>query len=106
MATLAATNILQTAAITKDSRWLSKKLKYAFIAPAVIFVVVMMAFPLGYTAYLSFQDWNGSAKLAPQAKGFDNYTELLTKDLRFGPAVVRTFQFSVLAVSTELFFGM
>ncbi len=66
----------------------------------------MMAFPLGYTAYLSFQDWNGSAKLAPQLRNFDNYTDLLNKDRRFGPAVVRTFEFSALAVSIELVLGL
>jgi multiple sugar transport system permease protein len=80
--------------------------RLAFILPAVIFVVVMMAFPLGYNTWLSFHSWTGSAVRDPEPVGLDNYTELFTTDERFFPAVQRTFQFTLVAVTAELVLGI
>ncbi|HEY3368100.1 MAG TPA: sugar ABC transporter permease [Symbiobacteriaceae bacterium] len=88
------------------SRWLEKHLKWAFPLPAVIFIVVMMAFPILYTLRISATEWSMSAILAPKFVGLANYTKLLTSDHRFWAAVWRTFYFTVVAVAGETFLGV
>jgi multiple sugar transport system permease protein len=80
--------------------------RLAFILPAVIFVVLMIVFPVVYTLYLSLHEWSGSAVRAPEPVGLDNYLTLLTADPRFGAAVVRTFEFTLIAVILELLLGL
>ena len=85
------------------TQWSSR---LVFILPAVIFVVVMMAFPLGYNGWLSFHSWTGSAVRAPEPVGTENYTSLFTDDERFFPAIKRTILFTAVVVTFELVFGM
>ncbi len=80
--------------------------RLSFILPALIFVVVMMAFPVAYNGWLSFHEWTGSARRAPEYVGTDNYTELFTQSDRFFPAVKRTFLFTGVVVTAELVFGI
>lgn len=80
--------------------------RLGFILPAVVFVTVMMAFPLVYNGWLSLHEWTGSARRAPEYVGTDNYTELFTTSDRFFPAVRRTFVFSTVVVSAELVLGI
>lgn len=80
--------------------------RLSFILPALIFVVVMMAFPVAYNGWLSFHEWTGSARRAPEYVGIDNYTELFTQSDRFFPAVKRTFLFTGVVVTAELVFGI
>lgn len=80
--------------------------RLAFILPAVIFVIVMMAFPIGYNTWLSFHSWTGSALRAPEPVGFQNYTDLFTSDERFYPAVKRTVLFTIAVVTAELVLGI
>lgn len=86
--------------------WLSRHMKLLFILPSVIFVLAMMIFPIGYTFWLSFNEWSGSAKQNPNFVGASNYTNLLTQDARFGQSVLRTFVFSVVAVGVEVLLGL
>ncbi|HEX2913373.1 MAG TPA: sugar ABC transporter permease [Chloroflexia bacterium] len=88
------------------SEWFSRHMKLLFVLPALIFVLAMMVFPIGYTTWLSFNDWNGSAKASPKMVGLDNYVALLTNDDRFRMAVLRTFSFSIAAVVVELVLGL
>lgn len=78
----------------------------AFIMPAVIFVVLMIVFPVIYTTYLSLHEWSGSAVRAPTPVGLENYAGFLTRDPRFGDAVLRTFEFTFFAVAIELILGL
>lgn len=80
--------------------------KLMFILPALIFVVVMMAFPVVYNAWMSFHEWTGSAVRPPTPVGAENYTNLFTDAERFYPAVGRTFLFSIVAVSVEMLLGL
>ncbi len=84
--------------------------KWSFIAPALVFIIVMMAFPLMYNTYLSFHQWTGSAVAPPEAVGLENYRDLLGRgeriDGRFYPALGRTFLFTGVAVSIELLLGL
>ena len=88
------------------SRWANHNVRWLFIAPAALFVVVMMVFPIAYTVYLSFTKWSGSAKQGPQWIGTDNYGTLIFQDPRFQAAVVRTFEFTIGAVAVELVLGV
>jgi multiple sugar transport system permease protein len=86
--------------------WLSRHMKLLFILPSLIFVLAMMVFPIGYTVWLSFNEWNGSATKSPQGVGLSNYTNLLSADPRFWDSVLRTFLFSIGAVVAELLLGL
>lgn len=80
--------------------------RWLFILPAVIFVLLMIVFPVAYTLYLSLHEWSGSAVRAPEWVGLGNYAELLTRDARFVDSVIRTFQFTIAAVLIELVLGL
>ncbi len=86
--------------------WLSRHMKLLFILPSLIFVLAMMVFPIGYTVWLSFNEWNGSVNKSPQGVGLNNYSNLLTADTRFWDSVLRTFLFSIGAVVAELLLGL
>jgi multiple sugar transport system permease protein len=77
-----------------------------FIMPAVVFVGAMVLFPIGYTAWLSLHEWSGSTVRSPLWVGIKNYGDLLTKDPRFGYAVLRTFFFTAIAVPLEIVLGL
>ncbi len=91
---------------TGASEWLNRNARLLFILPAVIFVLVMIVFPIGYTVWLSFNEWSGSATQSPQPVGITNYITLLSQDPRFGDSVIRTFIFSGVAVPVELLLGL
>lgn len=78
----------------------------SFIVPAIVFILVMMAFPLLYNGWLSLHQWTGSAVRPPEAVGFENYIGLLTENDRFYPALRRTFLFTGVAVSVEMVLGL
>lgn len=88
------------------SDWVSRHMRLLFILPSLLFVLAMMIFPIGYTVWLSFHSWNGSARQSPQPVGLDNYASLLTADPRFIDSVIRTFAFSIAAVAFELLLGL
>ncbi|MBI5671524.1 MAG: sugar ABC transporter permease [Chloroflexi bacterium] len=77
-----------------------------FVLPAVVFVLLMIIFPIAYTVHLSLHEWSGSATRPPTPVQFGNYENLLTRDPRFGEAVLRTFQFTGIAVAVELGLGL
>jgi multiple sugar transport system permease protein len=43
----------------------------------------MLAYPVGYTLYMSFHDWSGSPMRPPQWLGIENYIRMLTSDSRY-----------------------
>jgi multiple sugar transport system permease protein len=88
------------------SRWIEKNLKWVFPAPAVIFIVVMMAFPIIYTAWISLTEWSMSAVEPAKFVGLENYIKLLGKDHRFWMSVWRTFYFTGLALVGETIIGL
>jgi multiple sugar transport system permease protein len=51
--------------------------------PAVLFIVAMLAYPVGYTLFMSFHDWSGSPMRSPQWVGIDNYLRMLVSDTRY-----------------------
>lgn len=88
------------------SDYVDGHVKGVFVTPALAFVTVMMAFPIGYTIYLSLHSWFGSVTAPPVFVGADNFVRLLTDDPRFWAALGRTLVFTVLAVSIETVLGV
>jgi multiple sugar transport system permease protein len=88
------------------SRWLERNIKLVFPLPAVIFVVVMMVFPIAYTLRLSFYEWSMSAIVPPKWVGLSNYATLIFHDERFIWSIVRTFSFTLAAVIIETVLGI
>lgn len=85
--------------------FVDRNLKWLFTLPAVLFVVIMMAFPILYTFRLSFYDWNMSALSPPKWVFLANYLTLF-HDSRFIGAVGRTFYFTFFALILETVLGV
>ncbi len=87
-------------------RWVEKNLRWVFTLPAVLFILVMMAFPILYTARVSLTEWSMSAVTPPKFVGLANYAELFLRDPRFWLATWRTFYFTGLALLVETVLGV
>jgi multiple sugar transport system permease protein len=88
------------------SLWANKHRKWLFAAPAMIFVFMLIGFPLGWTMYLSFTDAQGSVRSPFEFVGFENYLSVLSDTERFWPAAARTGIFTFGAVALQLIAGM
>lgn len=73
-----------------------------FVAPAVIFLVLMVAVPVVFTFYLSLTKWNMVG--VPKFQGLKNYIGMF-KESRFLNSLWRTILFSGIALALELFLG-
>ena len=87
-----------------NNSWIEKNIWKIFIAPTVIFIIVMVVFPLGYTIYLSITEWSMGVT-PPNFIGLENYKSLL-QDERFMSAVGRTLYLAFFSVIIELVLGM
>lgn len=87
------------------SRFVDNNVVGVFITPAVIFVIVMMVFPVLFTLWMSLHNWGGGANASPEFIGFENFTTL-AGDSRFWAAVRRTFYFTLMAVTVETILGV
>lgn len=87
------------------TRFIDRHQRWLFPAPAVIFIVVMMIFPLGFTLWNSFSGWSLTAGRPNTFIGPQNYFDLL-RDARFWNAVLNTFYFTALAMTVELALGV
>lgn len=72
----------------------------------MIFVAILIGFPLGWTVYLSLTDAHGSVRAPAHFAGFSNYLSVLSDTDRFWPAVIRTGIFTFGALAVELAAGM
>lgn len=82
-----------------------RNLKYLFPLPALIFVVVLMVFPVCYTFFLSFTDWSLTSGKPLNIVAFKSYIDVL-KEPRFLDALGRTFYFTFGAVFFEMILGI
>lgn len=80
----------------------SRRTLYWFIAPAVIVVLAIIAFPWAFTLWMSLFDWK--IGFDRSFIGLDNYATL-AGDLRFIQAIVHTLWFTLLAVVGPLVIG-
>ena len=79
-------------------------LRILFPLPAVIFVVVLMVFPVGYTFFLSFTNWTLTSGRPLEVVGLKSYLQVL-KEPRFVQALGRTFYFTFASVIVEMLLG-
>ncbi|WJH37727.1 sugar ABC transporter permease (plasmid) [Aliirhizobium terrae] len=75
----------------------------ALSAPAVIFTVAMIAFPVVYTIWLGFQSFSSSGEAS--YAGLSNYATLV-KDGEFWNGLYVTFALYILSMILQLFFGI
>src|SRR6476660_4942569 len=88
------------------SAWANRHRKWLFAAPAMVFVGVLIIFPLAWTLYLSLTDSQGSVRAASEFVGLENYLTVLSDVERFWPAVGRTLSFTGVALICEVVLGM
>lgn len=88
------------------SRWANRHRKWLFASPAMIFVFVLIGFPLAWTVYLSLTNAQGSVRAPADFVGIRNYVSVLTDTDRFWPAVARTGIFTFGSLAVELVAGM
>jgi multiple sugar transport system permease protein len=88
------------------SRWANHNRKWVLAAPAMVFVALLIIFPVGWTLYLSLTDASGSVRAESDFIGLENYVEVLTDTERFWPAVLRTAAFTGGALLFEMGLGM
>ena len=82
-----------------------RNLRILFPLPAIIFVALLMVFPVLYTLFLSLTNWNLTSGAPLSFVGLRSYSRVLTEP-RFLHAVARTFLFTFFAVALEGFFGV
>jgi len=84
--------------------FVERNLKYIFPLPAIIFVILLMIFPVCYTLFISFTDWALTSGRPMRFVGLQSYLTIL-KSSRFHMAVLRTFAFTGGAVAAEAVLG-
>lgn len=99
-------NLSKSGPLESFSRWANKNRKWVLASPAMIFVALLIAFPVGWTIYLSLTDASGSVRAPSEFIGLGNYAEVLTDTDRFWPAVGRTVFFTGGALFFEMAIGM
>ena len=82
-----------------------RNLRILFPLPAIIFVAVLMIFPVLYTLFLSLTNWNLTSGAPLTFVGLNSYARVLTEP-RFLHAVARTFLFTFFAVLFEGILGV
>ena len=87
------------------SSFAERNLRILFPLPAIIFVALLMIFPVLYTLFLSFTNWNLTSGTPLSFNGINSYVRVLTEP-RFVNAVGRTFAFTFFAVVIEGFLGV
>ena len=87
------------------TRFIDRHQRWLFPAPAVIFIVLMMIFPLGFTLWNSFSGWSLTLGRPNTLIGVQNYFAIMA-DARFWNAVWNTLYFTALAMTVELVLGV
>ena len=87
------------------SSFMERNLHILFPLPAIIFVALLMIFPVLYTLFLSFTNWNLTSGMPMSFNGVNSYIRVLSEP-RFLHAVGRTFSFTFFAVLIEGFLGV
>jgi len=84
--------------------FVERNLKYIFPLPALIFVFLLVIFPVCYTLFISFTDWSLTSGRPMRFVGLQSYLRVLN-DLRFLTAFVRTLVFTLGVVTAETILG-
>ena len=88
-----------------QSSFTERNLRILFPLPAIVFIGLLMVFPILYTLYLSFTNWNLTSGMEPSFVGLNSYLRVFSEP-RFLHALGRTFTFTVFAVAIEVVLGV
>lgn len=88
-----------------QSSFTERNLRILFPLPAIVFIGLLMVFPILYTLYLSFTNWNLTSGMEPTFVGLNSYLRVFSEP-RFLHALGRTFSFTVFAVAVEVVLGV
>ena len=83
----------------------SRPQRWLFVAPAVLLLLGLTAYPFGYAVYISLHTWKVTRPVRPFI-GFDNFRELLFDDERFINSVEQTLIIASSALVLEFLFGL
>ncbi|MDR1535088.1 MAG: sugar ABC transporter permease [Planctomycetota bacterium] len=86
--------------------WYDRNAFWLLPSGAVIFILMLMIYPLGYTIYNSFTDWSLTHGDKVNFVGFRNYLDIFFRDDRFWGSVGRTIYFTGLAMVVEVILGV
>ena len=89
------------------ARWKRKQWEpLAFAAPSLLLIACVIAFPLGYSFYLSFQNFDLSVGPDYEFVGAKNYTEAIFHDQRFLGSIWNTAMIIAPSLVVELLLGL
>lgn len=77
----------------------SRLLPYALVSPYLLYLAVFVAFPVGFSVWLTFHKWNIIGE--PVAVGFDNYARLV-QDRLFWRSIGNTLKFLLLHIPSQI----
>jgi len=83
-----------------------RKVQWAFLLPALIYLMLMAILPLIWTLTLSFTKWHANIMPKPQWVGLDNFKYFLFQDRRFWNDLGFTSMYVGISVTGELALGL
>lgn len=83
----------------KKKKWLP----YLFVGPYLIHFIVFVAFPVFFSFYLTFQEWNIISPM--EFVGLDNYSRMF-RDRLFWKAIRNTLQFLIIHIPLQLLIAL
>jgi ABC-type sugar transport system permease subunit len=81
-----------------------RKWPYLFALPFLLFYLLFHFYPILYSFFLSFQEWNGVAE--KRFVGLDNYITLLTQDTLFYKSIFNTIVIMLMSIPVLILGGM
>ena len=102
--TAASTSTMQARTTVRRRRLGRRALAgYAFVSPAILFLLVFAAGPFLFTIYVSLHDWNMLTPIGSMPfRGLDNYRYLLTEDPLFRQTFRNTVVYALGTVGTSV----
>lgn len=85
-------------------QWIEKHAAWFFLSPALLGIFLLTGFPLLYTIFMSFQDWELTDTEPPDFIGLSNYFEAFVSN-RFRESIERTLTFTVPSVVLPTLIG-
>lgn len=86
-------------------RWIDRNTKWILTIPLIIFILLMVAYPLGYTVNMSLHSSSMSAVKAPKFVGLNNYIKMFSNK-KFLDACLLTLEFSGVCLAVETLLGL
>ncbi len=86
-------------------QWIERHLRFILLAPAVLLLALLTAFPTVYMFKVAFEKFNPADPTANEFVGLDNFVRLFTDD-KFHNALFNTLTFTATAVTAEFLLGL